>query len=870
MPGKSDKLDAVKLPVILLLLFLTASTLATPMAVKSFQKDSDGVTFALPSGTLKIQVCDDKIFRVVCSPADKIPPLENFVVIRHWKPVPFTVQETAEAVVVGTKELQARVERRSGAVTFLDAAGNVLLQEPSDGGKSFIPASAGGKPAFQVQQTFLSPPDEWLYGLGQYQEGLWNWRGLPRGLHQVDTTTVLPVLVSSKGYGLLWDNVSLTDFNPLTNEVALVPEENPPTSTDTKSPRIFTWHGTFRTGAAGEYVFFAQADNYRTEFSISVDGEEIAGITNFFTPFSLCGTLQLPADKVCDVTVRGGNQVKLFAGLRQDTTTFRSHFGQAIDYTFFYGPDLDDVIDGYREATGAAPMWPEWAYGFWQCRERYHNQRELLAAAAEFRRRHIPLDLIIQDWQYWTNNSWGSYEWDARRYPDSAGMIRKLHAENIKFMISVWSNPHGSTRAELEKNHALIGDWIDVFNPVGREVRWKHLNEAFFKIGTDAWWGDATEPGDDGNLLTGRETFLGPGDFYQNAYPLFASESLYAGQRATGSKKRVCILTRSAFPGQQRYAAATWSGDISGNWVTFRRQIPAGLNFCLAGIPYWTTDCGGFWHPAGQYVSPDYNELLARWFEWSTFCPVMRIHGNETATETWNWLPETQKVMVAYDELRHRLLPYIYSVAWRVTSQGYTMMRALPMDFRADTNALAVSDEYMFGPAFLVAPVTEPKAADKEVYLPAGTSWVNFWTGETLEGGQKIRTPAPLAEMPLFIRAGSIVPVGPSVQYAGEKPANPLELRIYRGADGAFTLYEDDGDNYDYERGVYATIPIAWNEKTQTLTISKQTGKFPGMLARRTFRIVFVSPNHGVGGAATEKADAEVTYNGHALTISPQ
>jgi alpha-D-xyloside xylohydrolase len=860
----------MKPPLILLFPFLATATLAAPMAVKSFEKDSDGVTFALQPGTLRIQVCADKIFRVVCSPTDKIPPLENFVVIRHWQPVPFTVHETADAVCVGTRKLQARVERSSGAVTFLDAAGGVLLQEPGDGGKSFISTAAGGKPAYQVQQTFLSPIDEWLYGLGEYQEGLWNWRGLPRGLHQVDTTTVLPMLVSSKGCGLLWDNASLTDFNPLTNQVALKREGNSGTNAVGRSPRISTWHGTFRTGAAGEYVFFAQADNYRTEFSIAVDGDVIAGITNYFTPFSVCGTRQLPADKVCRVTVRGGNQVKLFAGLRQDTTTFRSHFGQVIDYTFFYGPDLDDVIGGYREATGAAPLWPEWAYGFWQCRERYHSQKELLDAAGEFRRRHIPLDLIIQDWRYWTNNSWGSYEWDAKRYPDPAGMIRQLHAENIKFMISVWSNPHGSTRIDLEKNRALIGDWIDVFNPVGREIRWKHLNAAFFNKGTDAWWGDATEPGDDGNLLVGQQTFLGPGDFYQNAYSLFASESVYEGQRMTGSKKRVCILTRSGFPGQQRYAAATWSGDISGNWLTFRRQVPAGLNFCLAGIPYWTTDCGGFWHPAGQYVSPDYNELLARWFEWSAFCPIMRIHGGNTATEVWRWLPETQKIMITYDELRHRLLPYIYSVAWRVTSENYTMMRALPMDFRTDTNALAASGEYMFGPAFLVAPVTEAKAANKEVYLPAGAGWVNFWTGETFDGGRKVLTTAPPAEMPLFLRAGSIVPFGPSVQYAGEKPANPLELRVYRGADGVFTLYEDEGDNYDYERGVYSTIPLSWNEKMQTLTIGKRSGKFPGMLARRTFRIVFVSPDHGVGAAPTDKVDAEVTYAGRALSISPK
>jgi alpha-D-xyloside xylohydrolase len=855
----------MKFPVVLFLLLAPAS-FAAPPAVTSFHKNPDGVTFATLSGAVKIQVCTDRIVRVVDSPTDTIPTNKSFVITHKWRPVPFKVEAGTDAVTILTRDLRVQVSRGSGAVTFLDRAGNVLLAE-NPGVHRFTPHGE----FFTAEDSFASPPEEFLYGLGQYQEGLWNWRGLPRELRQHNTTSVLPVLVSSKGYGLLWDNASLTDFNPLDNEVALTPVEDSSTTSNSnsgKGPKISTWHGTFTSGAAGEYVFFAKADNNREEFSISIDSREIAGVTNYWTPLSLCGTLRLPASQTGEVTVRGGNNVKLFAGLRGDTTTFRSQFARAIDYTFFYGPELDDMIRGYRLATGAAPMWPEWAYGFWQCRERYSSQQQLLDAAAEFRQRGLPLDLIVQDWKYWGPHGWGSYEWDLKNYPDPKEMIRQLHAENVKFMISVWSNPRGTTRAELETNHTLIGNWIDVFNPAGREIRWRHLNEAFFKIGTDAWWGDATEPGDDGNALAGQQTFLGAGDFYRNAYPLFASQSIYEGQRAADPAKRVCILTRSAFPGLQRYASAIWSGDVSGNWATFQRQIPAGLNFCLAGIPYWTTDCGGFWHPAGQYTSPDYNELLARWFEWSTFCPVLRIHGGGTETEMWKWLPETQKILLAYDELRHRLLPYNYSIAWRVTSDGYTIMRALPLDFRADKTALAVSDEFMLGPAFLVAPVTEPQATGRPVYLPAGTGWVNFWSGEKFDGGQTVNSAAPLEQIPLFVRAGSIVPLGPLVQFAGEKPADPLELRVYRGADGVFTLYEDEGDNYNYERGVHATIPISWDEKSKTLTFDQRSGKFPGMLEQRKFRIVFVSPNHGIGGAVTENADVEVVYRGRALKIS--
>ena len=843
-----------------LLWLATTFTYSAPVMLA--RRDASGVSFRLESGTLRLQICADKIVRVVTAAGEALPTNKSFIVTADWKPVAFKLAETKTNFTVHTKSLAARVDKASGAVTFLDNAGKVLLAE-QPGARRLAPNGE----FFTAEDSFASPPDEVLFGLGQYQEGLWNWRGLPREFRQHNMTASLPVLMSSRGYGLLWDNASITDFNPLTNEIALVSANDAVVSTNSKVPKIFTWNGTFTNDTAGEYVFFARADNNREEFSITVDGQEITGIKNYWTPFSLCGLVTLPANKSCAVTVRGGANVRLFAGRRSTVTTFRSRFARTVDYTFFYGPELDDVIAGYRHATGAAPMWPKWAYGFWQCRERYSSQAELLEAAAGFRSRGLPLDLIVQDWKYWGKHGWGSYEWDTNSYPDPAGMIENLHAENVKFMISVWCNPHGNTLVDLTNHHATVGEWIDVFNPLGRDIRWQHLNDAFYKIGTDAWWGDATEPGDTGRSFEGRETFLGASDFFRNAYPLFASQSIYEGQRATDTGKRVVNLTRSAFPGMQRYAAASWSGDISGNWITLQRQIPAGLNFCLAGIPYWTTDCGGFWHPADQYTSSDYNELLARWFEWSTFCPILRIHGGGTRTEMWEWLPETQKILRAYDELRYRMLPYNYSVAWRVTSEGYTILRALPLDFRADTNALAVGDEYMFGPAFLVAPVTEAKATSRKVYLPSGTSWVDFWTGENFDGGQTVNADAPLEKIPLFVRAGSIVPLGPVMQYASEKPADPIELRIYRGADGAFTLYEDEGDNYNYERGVHATIPISWSEKTQTLTLGKRVGTFPGMLKTRNFRLVRVKSGMGIGMTAADTV-IEVRYDGKTKRVN--
>jgi alpha-D-xyloside xylohydrolase len=342
------------------------------------------------------------------------------------------------------------------------------------------------------------------------------------------------------------------------------------------------------------------------------------------------------------------------------------------------------------------------------------------------------------------------------------------------------------------------------------------------------------------------------------------STGVYQGQRAETSDKRTFILTRSAFTGQQRNAAVTWSGDTHGDWQTFKKQIPAGLNFVATGIPYWNTDIGGFF--GCNPDDPKYTELFTRWFQFGAFCPMFRVHGTDKPKEMWRFDADTQKILIAYDQLRYHLLPYIYSVSWMVTDRNYTMMRPLVMDFRTDANVFNIPDQFLFGPALMACPVTKAGAAKRGVYLPAGTSWIDFWTGETYQGGQKIEAPSPIETMPLFVRAGSIIPYGPDIQYAEQK-ADPIELRVYRGADGAFTLYEDEGDNYNYEKGAYSTIPIQWNEAKQTLTIGKRQGEFPGMLKQHTFHIVWVSPGNGVGVSSTATADAVVSYDGTALNV---
>ena len=477
------------------------------------------------------------------------------------------------------------------------------------------------------------------------------------------------------------------------------------------------------------------------------------------------------------------------------------------------------------------------------------------------------MDLIVQDWQYWGKHGWGAYQWDEKFYPDPKALIQDLHDRHAKFMISVWPNPHGKAGDAIKEAKGFINREVyDATNPDIRALRWKFLNEGFFSIGTDAWWQDAAEPLDDGKPMEDSTTYLGAGNLWRNAYPLFHSECLYEGQRATDPGKRVCNLTRSAYLGQQRYGTVVWSGDVAGDWTTFRRQIPAGLNFCMTGIPYWTTDCGGFFRPSDEYQSSDYNELQARWFEWSTFCPILRIHGYKTKTEFWNWLPETQRILADYDAFRYRMLPYTYSAAWQVTSAGSTMMRALALDFREDQKALAVDDEYLFGPSLLVAPVTAPKARQREVYLPKGAGWIDLWTGASHQGGAKVLAAAPMERIPLYAKAGAILPLGPAMEWSDQKPCDPIELRIYPGADGSLSLYEDSGDGYDYEGGVHAVIPISWKESNRKLTIGARQGSFPSMLAKRTFHIVWVDLNHGTGMTEV-KPDRIISYNGTRISV---
>jgi len=557
-----------------------------------------------------------------------------------------------------------------------------------------------------------------------------------------------------------------------------------------------------------------------------------------------------------------------------------SEVAEDIDYYFLYGPDFDQVIAGYRELTGAPPLFGKWAYGFWQCKNRYSTQQEMLSVASKYRELHIPVDDIVQDWFWW--NIMGEPTFDKSRYPDPKGMFDTLHEEHFHVMISVWPffRPGSKTYEDMDRRGFFIAKTkvagfhpagqalYDAFNPEARKYYWNLMDQALFKIGADAWWLDTDEPETEDrqtNILVTNKTALGSGARYADMFPLMHTAGVYEGQRSASDQRRVFILSRSAFAGEQRNAAAVWSGDIDGDWVFFRKQIPAGLNYSLSGLPYWTTDIGGF--VSGFPNDPAYRELFVRWFQFGVFNPILRVHGTRDPNENelWSYGPDAQKILVKFDSLRYRLLPYIYSLAWMTTSQGYTPMRGLVMDFRSDARAANVGDQFMFGPALMVNPVTEPSVSTRPVYLPEA-KWYDFWSGVTVDGPTTLNAIAPLDRLPLYIRAGSVLPLGPEMEWSTQKPEDPIELRIYRGEDGDFTLYEDENDNYDYEKGVYATIPVHWDDAKRMLTIGERKGQFPGMLETRTFDVVLVNEDHGVGVTPTGRPDKVLQYSGKPIT----
>lgn len=768
--------------------------------VQSFTKNGNTVDFRLASGKLQLRMAASDIVQVQYTALDKLQAPPSLVVNNAFAaPVSFSVKETPEEVRILSSRLSISVSKATAAVSYYSPKGKLILAEDGSAGKRMQAQTIAGIPTYACATQFLSPADEALYGLGCHpvDTGSINYKGRNQDMTIKYLTGAIPVLLSTKGYGLFWDNYSSSAF-----------------------------YGGEQNNSRFKYV---------------------------------------------------------------------SESGKSVNYYFFYGPDFDHIIDLYRQATGKAPMFPKWSFGLFQSQDRYLSQQEILGVKDNYRNNHIPVDAIVQDWYYWDPLPIGSHVMKQERYPNPKALVDELHKANLHAMISIWPVfGSGTSNFDALKNAGFLTSitwdnvvthtfdtYYDAHNPAARDMYWRQAADSLVvRDGWDAWWVDQCEP-DNGALLDERrkaDFSVGKGIDYFNTYSLEHSKGLYKNWRKDIPGKRAFLLIRQAFAGQQRNSTTLWSSDISCDFEAFKVQVPQGINACASGIPYWTSDIGGYhwhWQPA-DWSLPDKQELFTRWFQFGAFCPIFRIHGKgERALFSKNWSASTKKILLDYDNLRYRLLPYIYSLAGRVTQQNYTMMRSLAFDFAHDPGIQNVQDQYMFGPAFLVNPVTEQLySGDKvtgkhsrSVYLPAGARWYDFWNGQVYEGGQRIDAEAPIETMPLYVRAGSIVPMGPLMEYATQKPADTLELRIYPGADGKFTVYEDENDDYGYEKGRFAMFDFNWNDKTKTLKISDTRGRFPGQLQQRVFRAVLVNGEHGSGVAATPAAEKTMLYKGKAITI---
>ncbi|PTY00126.1 glycoside hydrolase family 31 protein [Opitutus sp. ER46] len=820
----------------------------------TLESHGPAVIFACGERRLRVQFVTSAIVRVTVTEGRPFKPHTSLIVETPPPAVACTLEEQPEAFVLRTAALRVHVARATGALSYFDAADRLLVREPERGGKWLTPrdvirnvyrkdaAIAAGQSidgaranveecdrvfdrhAFEAKLEFVFSPDEALFGFGSHEEGYGNLRGKARELYQQNMKAVVPYFVSTRNYGVLLDAYSLM---------------------------------TFHDDAFGSYVWAEVVDE--------------------------------------------------------------------LDYYVITGDSFDAVTRGCHLLTGPTPMLPKWAFGYTQSKERYVNAREMLDVVREYRRRRIPLDVIVLDWKSWPNgNGWGQKSFDPVRFPDPPAFTAALHDLGARLMVSIWPIMTGDcpNQRELLERDLMLGNQAtyNAFSPEARACYWEQANRGLFAQGIDAWWCDCTEPFEADwsgavkpephhrlAINTGQaRRYLDEGCL--SAYSLLHSKGIYEGQRRATAAKRVINLTRSSYAGQHRYGTITWSGDICATWETLRRSIPEGLNFCVTGEPYWSVDIGGFfinhdpklWFWRGDYadgcrgltemtaLEPDpkdtgcqdrgYWELYTRWLQYGAFLPIFRSHGTDAAREIWRFGEAGTPfydTIAEYIRLRYELLPYIYSAAAQVTLASATLMRPLALDFPADPRTHAVTDQFRFGPSLMVCPVTQPMyfgpnstpiegaAKSRSVYLPAGTTWCDFWTGAAHKGGRTIEAAAPLETIPVFVPAGTILPLSPEPQqYTDEKPDAPYEIRIYAGANGTFDLYEDAGDSYAYEQGAYSLIRLTWKQRSRRLTIGARQGTFPTQVTTREYRVVLLAD-----GQRTTKT---VTYTGAALTVAFQ
>lgn len=924
-----------------------------------WKKTDNGVIIKLKSGSsdvpklMKLEILNDGIIHVLASPVKSFSEEKSLCVIDRDYPDPFfNVRQEQDTLIVSTDRIIAKVSIVTGQVIFCDQNEKILLSERPGGGKSFAPITVEGTDGYTLSQVFDSPSDEAFYGLGQHQSDEFNYKGLNESLYQYNTKVSVPFIVSSRDYGILWDNYSMTKFGDPRDYSQMDlfrlydknGQEGGLTATyyiNSDTSRIFVQ----RKESSIDYETLTTIKNFPEKFpfyssTITWTGDiepEESGLYYFklyyagYTKLYLDGELVVPERwrtawnpntyKFSRNLEKGHKYaVKLewkpdggvsYIGLKvlsprsvkdQGSLSLTSEMGNQIDYYFIRGKSMDDVISGYRTLTGKAPIMPKWALGYWQSRERYRSQNELLDVVKEYRKRNIPLDNIVLDWSYWPVDSWGSHEFDPKFFPDPSGMVDSVHKLNARIMISVWPKFYYTTEHYKEFDSrgwmyrqavddsvrdwigkGYIGSFYDAYSQGARDLFWEQIREHLFTKGFDAWWMDASEP----DILSNASieyrkklstpTALGPSTKYFNTYALVNAMAIYDGQRSSEPNRRVFLLTRSGFAGLQRYSTATWSGDIGTRWEDMKAQIPAGLNFALSGIPYWTFDIGGFCvenrYSKAQEGSEDLNEwreLNTRWFQFGSFCPLFRSHGQYPYREIFNISPAgspAYESMVYYDRLRYRLMPYLYSLAGLTYFNDYTIMRAMVMDFGGDKAVKSIGDQYMLGPSLMVAPVYKYKARSREVYFPSSCGWYDFYLGIYILGGHQLQVDAPFEQIPLFVREGSIIPFGPEIRFTDEKPADPMTLYVYTGRNCAFTLYEDEGTNYNYEKGECSTIKFSYDESSGELTIGERNGEFKGMLKERVFNIVWVTRDNQVAFDPDIVPHDSVTYEGKMIVI---
>jgi len=782
--GNSLRLSSVGTFLLLGMCWFLGSTTASaqlwevpPLPPVNYAPAPDGMTATVGSESLHVSACRSSVIHFVATPEppDTVKPSQPWMLDAQEScpGAKFQVSQTEDDAILTTDTLKIQLSLKWGNVQYRTTAGENLLREGNAIPRTYEPDELNGEKTFHVEDRFSPDFNEGFYGLGQHQNGMFNYRGATVELAQNNTDVAIPLLLSSKGYALMWNTASLT------------------------------W------------------------------------VDNRF-PLEL---------------------------------NLRSLAGHSVDYYFIYGPEMDQIIHEYRNLTGHAPLLPKWAYGFFQSKDRYVSQDEVLSIAHRYREEHIPLDAIVQDWYWWKTEGDPVFN---SNFPDVSAELRQLHGEHVHTMISVW----GLFDTKSEKYRELIAQHFDVpgahvydaTNPKARDFYWDCLVSKLFSLGWDAFWLDSAEPeeywphmGD--AILSNKLIAIGNGAQYANIFPFLHTLGIQQHWKAANQRKRVYLLTRSAFLGQQRVGATVWSGDVFGSYWGLRHQVAAGLNFALSGFPYWTTDIGGYWPPHDNPLDdPKFQELYVRWFEYGIFCPIFRTHGHRPRNELWAY-DKVEPILINYDKLRYRLLPYIYSLAWRVTNEDYTIQRPLVIDWRTDATTRDVGDQFMFGPAVLVSPVLQPDATRRTLYLPDSPAWYDFWTGASEKGGREIDADAPLDRIPLYVRAGSILPLGPEIEYADEKPAGPIEVRIYPGADGKFELYQDAGDSYDYEKGAHSIIPLQWSESTRTLTIGDREGSYPEMPPSMQIKVIWVSVGHGSGVTPVANPDKTIEYTGKALSI---